>query len=65
MQADDDYPPPPEMLSPFRKLLTDPSIPLSAIAKEAVSSIIANLLNGREPDYSMLWRTLERAIDTR
>lgn len=65
-QAQHDYPPPPEMLSAFRKLLSDPSFPTSTIAKEAISPIIANLPNQKDPrwpDCTVLWRTLVNAVD--
>ncbi|KAL5115510.1 hypothetical protein ACEQ8H_006573 [Pleosporales sp. CAS-2024a] len=67
MQEHDEYPPPPEMLSAFRKLLTAPSIHTSAIAKEAAAPIIANMPNEQDPrwpDCTLLWRTLARAVDT-
>jgi len=65
-QAQDDYPPPPEMLSAFKKLLTDASTPMSAIVKEAASPIIANIPNEESPDWpdcTLLWRTLKEAVD--
>jgi hypothetical protein len=67
MQEHDSHSPPPEMLSAFKKLLSDPSVPASATAKEAASPIIANLPNEKDPrwpDCTLLWRTLARAVDT-
>jgi hypothetical protein len=66
-QENDNYPPPPEMMSAFRKLFKDPSVPVSAIAKEAASPIIANMPNEQDPRWpncTLLWRTLARAVDT-
>ncbi|KAH3939849.1 hypothetical protein HBI24_226770 [Parastagonospora nodorum] len=66
-QEHDSYAPPPEMRSAFQKLLTDSSVPMSAIAKEAASPIIANMANEQDPrwpDCTLLWRTLCRAVDS-
>jgi hypothetical protein len=65
-QAAENYPPPPELLSAFEELVLDATIPMSKIAKKAVSPIIANLPNEpdpRWPDCTLLWRTLKRAVD--
>jgi hypothetical protein len=65
-QAKDDYPPPPDMLSAFEELFKSSSTPMSMIAKNAVSPIIANLPNEQDPrwpDCTLLWRTLKEAVD--
>ncbi|KAF2833554.1 hypothetical protein CC86DRAFT_365421 [Ophiobolus disseminans] len=65
-QAQNEYPPPPEMLSAFRKLFTETSTPMSAIAKEAATPIIAAIPNETEPsnpDCGYLWRILKDAVD--
>jgi hypothetical protein len=65
-QAKDDYPPPPEMLSAFEELFKGASNPMPMIAKKAVSPIIANLPNERDPrwpDCTLLWRTLKESVD--
>jgi hypothetical protein len=67
LQEKNRRPLPPEILSAFRKLLSDPSVPESAIAKEAASPVIANLPNEEDPgwpDCTILWRTLTAAVNT-
>jgi hypothetical protein len=66
MQAQKHYPPPPQILSAFRKFFSEPSTPILAIVKEAASPIIANLSNEADPtwpDCGPLWRILKEAVD--
>lgn len=54
--AKDEYPPAPETLSAWKRLLSDPSIPASEIAKEAVSHFVKKQEN--DPDCTTIWRLL-------
>jgi hypothetical protein len=65
-QANDAYPPPPEMISAFRKLFLDSSLSMLAIVKEAAFPIIQNIPNEPvpdNPDCVYLWRILQQAVD--
>ncbi|PVI01373.1 hypothetical protein DM02DRAFT_641888 [Periconia macrospinosa] len=61
-QRREDYPPPQELLSALKKLVTDSSTPIEKIAKEAAAPWINNTTE-EYPDFSLLWRTLLEAIN--
>lgn len=65
-EASDADPPPPGIISAFRKLFLDASPSMPLIAKEAASRIIQNIPNEpvpHNPDCAYLWRTLQQAVD--
>jgi hypothetical protein len=64
-QAQKYHPPPPELLSAFRRLFSEPSVPMLKIAREAVTPIIAAIPNEPDhtPDCDPLWIPIKEAID--
>ncbi|PWY92286.1 hypothetical protein BO70DRAFT_327382 [Aspergillus heteromorphus CBS 117.55] len=62
--AEDEWPPRPEIISAFRSLLDNPSIPASKLAKESMSGTIAKAeKEDPTPHYSDLWSVLIPAVE--
>lgn len=66
VQLEEDYPPPKELLSALKKIVTGSSTSIDAIAKEAATPFLDNIPEDAPeglPDCSLLWRTLLEAIN--
>ncbi|KAJ5594176.1 uncharacterized protein N7459_000384 [Penicillium hispanicum] len=63
--AQDDHPPAPQTLSAWRRLLSDPSIPASSVAKEAVSHWAQRRVANPDPIsiWRLMWDSVQKFTD--